>query len=304
MYPILNRDTALDRLLYPLSNPHELEEVKHPWRVDSPQPFYGPLLRVWDRKSGSKPEEDGRMMSREPEMSLSDEESRRTSLSKHINYQDWTPSPYISFTISGTRAKSLVNMRLYSRRGSQMITVIDPNTRIRKGLPIIHTEREMEYYGIPDPYKRNNEYYHDEYLCLWQVTAAEIVHHWEWSALEHDTDWYHNIVLPDFEKFVGKATGGNTKGLLTKSETDRRAKDDSMDNLLNNFAKLSTAYNPPSYPNSDASNKEFNNSWDDEVEDDEGLDDYDDGYGWDTDDGVEEANAADDMIRVIEGDWY
>jgi hypothetical protein len=25
--------------------------------------------------------------------------------------------------------------------------------------------------------------------------------------------------------------------------------------------------------------------------------------GWDTDDEVEEANAADDMVKIIEGDW-
>ncbi|KAF2962877.1 hypothetical protein GQX73_g10696 [Xylaria multiplex] len=303
MYPILDRSIALNRLLYPLCGTHELEEAEHPWRVDSPQPFNGPLLRVWDRMSGSKPEEDGRMMSRKPEMSLSDEESRRSSLSKHIDYGVWTPSPYISFTSCEVRAESLVKKRLRARRGSQMITVIDPNARIRKGLPIIHSETEMGYYGIPDPYNRNNEYYHDEYLCLWQVTAAEIVHHWEWSTLEHDTDWYQNIVLPDFEKFIGKASRGNTKGLSAKPGIDQHAKDDGIDGLLKNFAKLSTSYNPLSYPNSDVASEEFNNSWDDEVDDNEGLGDYDDGYGWDTDDEVEEANAADDMIKIIEGDW-
>lgn len=36
----------------------------------------------------------------------------------------------------------------------------------------------------------------------------------------------------------------------------------------------------------------------------EGLACYFEGeLGWDTDDEVEEANAADDMIKIIEGDW-
>jgi hypothetical protein len=30
---------------------------------------------------------------------------------------------------------------------------------------------------------------------------------------------------------------------------------------------------------------------------------FEDDYGWDTDDDIEEANAADDMIKMIEGDW-
>lgn len=44
------------------------------------------------------------------------------------------------------------------------------------------------------------------------------------------------------------------------------------------------------YSDSDTSNGELNYY-------------HDEGYDWDTDDEVEEANAADDMIKIIEGDW-
>ena len=44
------------------------------------------------------------------------------------------------------------------------------------------------------------------------------------------------------------------------------------------------------YGDSDSSNEGFAGDVEDET-------------GWDTDDEVEEANAADDMIKVIEGDW-
>jgi len=35
----------------------------------------------------------------------------------------------------------------------------------------------------------------------------------------------------------------------------------------------------------------------------DGEDSYQDGYSWDTDDDTDEANAADDMIKIIEGDF-
>ena len=122
-------------------------------------------------------------------MPLDDKESRRTSLSKYLNYKDWTPSPYISFTTCEGRVEDLARMRAYKRnRGVQTLTVISPDSRIRNGLPVLSVKAEMGHYGIQDPYGKSNKYYVDEYLCLWQVTSAEIVGHWEWDSLSDEQD--------------------------------------------------------------------------------------------------------------------
>jgi hypothetical protein len=36
---------------------------------------------------------------------------------------------------------------------------------------------------------------------------------------------------------------------------------------------------------------------------DDDIEDGEDEYAWDSDDEVEEANAADDIIKILEGDW-
>ncbi|KAI1182151.1 hypothetical protein F5B17DRAFT_444480 [Nemania serpens] len=185
-HPVLDRKTVLDQLHRPSPNPFEPdEETVHPWRSGLLyQRFQKPMLRIWDQYSGSQPGEDFSMLSRAPEMRLDDQESRRTSLAKHLDYRDWTPSPYISFTTSETRIESLAQMRI--KRGAQFLTVIDPNSRLRNGLPILNVEAEMGYYLIKDPYRRSNEYYADEYLCLWQVTTAERIGVYDWNSLVKD----------------------------------------------------------------------------------------------------------------------
>jgi hypothetical protein len=36
---------------------------------------------------------------------------------------------------------------------------------------------------------------------------------------------------------------------------------------------------------------------------DDDIEDCEDEYAWDSDDDIEEANAADDIIKILEGDW-
>ena len=68
-------------------------------------------------------------------------------------------------------------------RGIQTLTVIDPDTRLRNGLPILDIAAEINHYNIPDPYRKSIEYYNGYYLCLWQVTEKEVVGHWQWNDL-------------------------------------------------------------------------------------------------------------------------
>ncbi|KAI1166413.1 hypothetical protein F5B18DRAFT_78170 [Nemania serpens] len=207
--PVLDRQTVLDRLRRPSLNPFVPEEEKvHPWQtpyLSLFQPlFQEPLLRIWDQDSGSRPDQDNYMTSRAPEMRLDDRESRRTSLSRHINYRDWTPSPYISFTTNPARVEDLVEKRA-AKRGTQWLTVIDPNKRLRKGLPILSVKEEIDHYDIQDPYGGYYEYYYEEYLCLWQVTPAEVIGTCEWNSLVDDNNWYRNIILPAFRRFTATA---------------------------------------------------------------------------------------------------
>jgi hypothetical protein len=57
------------------------------------------------------------------------------------------------------------------------LTVINPNTRIAGGLPILDMRAETHHYAVSDPYGRSYQYYMDHYLCVWEVTSPEIIGH-------------------------------------------------------------------------------------------------------------------------------
>ncbi|KAI0465877.1 hypothetical protein F4859DRAFT_344322 [Xylaria cf. heliscus] len=297
--PVFDRQIVLNRLRHSSQDPCLQEEEAHPWRVRLYQPFHVPLLRLWDCRSGSKPEKDTSMRSRAPEMRLDDRESRQASLSIHINYHDWRATPYISFTTS----EDIIQYRVASwkNRGPHTLTAIDPNWRLRNGLPILNFKAEIDHYGIPNPYGFLNDYFDDEYLCLWEVTPAEIVDSWDWSDLTKDKNWYQNTVLPAFKRFTETAAAKITKGLSDKPGMGQPT-GDRLDALQSIFADLSITRNPLSYSNSDDINRES-----DDYDEDDNDEYY--GYtygdragddGWDTDDEVEEAHIADDITRFIE----
>lgn len=96
-------------------------------------------------------------MSRAPEMRLDNANSRQDSFTKHLDHKVWIPGPYISFTTSSTAIEDLAQMRV-AKRGPQTLTVVDPNSRIANGLPVLHATAEMDHYNIRDPYGQLNEY--------------------------------------------------------------------------------------------------------------------------------------------------
>lgn len=194
----LNRATVAS-LLDPPSAPifFRTEEQQHSWRTSLFQVFDKPFLRLWDRRSGSQPDR-GRMRSRANRERLDTFDSRRKSLTIHINNRIWTPTPYVSFTTSPSKVEDLANWRVLPKRGPHTLTVVDPDVRIRNGLPVLHVSDEMEYYHIADPYRKSNEYYQDHYVCLWEVTDKEIVGHWDWEDLVRNENWYEEIVMPAF----------------------------------------------------------------------------------------------------------
>lgn len=161
----LHKLTALSLLSSEPTTLAPTEEQLHPWSIKRLEGFETPFLRTWDDKSGSQPFDKKRMMSRAPRQRLDTLESRKTSLTIHINHKDWTPTPYISFTTSDTGVQDLASFRS-RRRGKQTITVINPNVRWRLGLPILEVAAEMDHYGIQDPYGKSNQYYIDHYVCL------------------------------------------------------------------------------------------------------------------------------------------
>jgi hypothetical protein len=161
-----------------------------------------PLLRVWDCMSGSRPQEDGRMLARASRMDLSTWQARETTLKIHADHKKWEPTPYISFTDSPAGIRTLAQRRRADgRRGDQTLVVIDPRRRFRLGLPILRAEDEMRYYRAEDPYCRRYQYYTDHYLCLWEVTPEEIVDTWDWNDLSGNQNWYKDTILPAFQAF-------------------------------------------------------------------------------------------------------
>ncbi len=201
-YPVINHHNV-STLLSPESKTVLVTEKQlHSWSTGRFQTFDRPLLRIWDHCSGSQPDEIGCMMSRAPLQRLDTIESRKTSLTTHLNHKEWTPTPYISFTISPAANQELATFRSQRKyRGVQTLTVIDPNTRLRDHLPVLDVAAEMDHYEIPNPYGKSNQYYVDHYVCLWQVTEREIVGHWLWDDLITNEDWNEQIIMPAFRQF-------------------------------------------------------------------------------------------------------
>jgi hypothetical protein len=208
--PVLDRH-IVSNLLSPASKTVvETEEQLHPWCADSlTSTFEMPFLRTWDHYSGSQPvgkDLKQFMTSRAPRERLDTIESRRSSLTKHLNHTTRTPTPYISFTTSATAVQELANMREFKDRGVQTLAVVDPNTRLRHGLPILDVATEMDHYDIQDPYRRSKRYYIYHYVCLWQVTDREIIGQWKWKDLIVNENWYQDIIMPAFRDFTRKST--------------------------------------------------------------------------------------------------
>jgi hypothetical protein len=199
---VLDRYQVLGRLTS--ASKTSREEQLHPWQSSCLDSFSFPLLRTWDSFSGSQPDEQKRMSSRAPNKRLDTSDSRRISLATHINHRDWTPTPYISFTSSPAAVEELA-MQRRSKRGAQTLTVIGPNVRLRKGLPILNLYQEMEHYGISNPYGSWSRYCVDHYICLWQVTEEEIVGHWKWDELAVSENWFEDTVMPAFRDFDQKS---------------------------------------------------------------------------------------------------
>ncbi|KAF9885327.1 hypothetical protein FE257_013044 [Aspergillus nanangensis] len=216
--PLLDKARALELLQVVHPFPEERDLSTHSW-AKPPNPTYGgPLLRVWDRNSGSQPDTTDRMQARSPRLELGSRESRKTSLATHANYTLWNPTPFISFTASESGLQNFLSRRKgpsYPRK----LTVINPNVRIAKGLPMIEMQSELRYYGREDPYRKGYSHYEDEYLCLWEVTPDEIVKHWDWDFLSENVHWYEDEVLPAFkehnDRFLRRTTSEATFDMST-----------------------------------------------------------------------------------------
>lgn len=214
--PTLNRGVASERLRSQERTSKTLlggEEDSHPWGVDYLQSLYPhptkPLLRIWDCYSGSQPIDGRGMFSRAPNMRLDTAERRKRTLAQHLNHSEWIASPYISFTTSPGAIQDLAPWRERRNRGPQTLTVVDPSTRIRTGLPVLDVATEMNNYNIPSPYGKSN-YYTNHFVCLWQVTEPEIVGKWSWGDLVKNKDWYQQIIIPAFEQFQATARARET----------------------------------------------------------------------------------------------
>ncbi|KAI9774396.1 MAG: hypothetical protein M1840_004290 [Geoglossum simile] len=245
-------------------------------------------------------EEKNCMISRAPRQRLDTLESRKISLTTHVNHKDWTRTPYISFTSSAAAVQELAGRRS-RRRGAQTLTALDPNFRIADGLPILDIAAEMDHYGIPDPYGRSNRYYRDHYLCLWEVTEREIIGHWQWDDLVANKQWYYEIVLPAFREH-GRKTASRS------ADEETLVLSAAMNELSCMFLisrKLPSSQITRQVVSGDRSDPKCLFDGDSDKSSEEVTCDLKGGSGrsnCDTDDEAEEANAAGDMIKITEGD--
>jgi hypothetical protein len=125
--PGLSPNIALS-LLHPLlKTVFVTEDEQRLWISNHFQPFEIPFLRIWDCYLGSQPDDENRMLSRALRQRLDTLESRKISLTAHINYRVWEPTPYISFTTSPAAIQELADWRA-KRRGAQTLTVLDSSS--------------------------------------------------------------------------------------------------------------------------------------------------------------------------------
>lgn len=127
---------------------------KHSWAEFPNAAYSGPLLRVWNKFSGSHPDQPGRMLARLPREWLGSQESRKEYLATHADNQIWEPTPFISFSASASGL-----LRFLSRRkgasSPKTLTAMNPNVRIAYGLSMVEMESELKYHEVRDPYGRN-----------------------------------------------------------------------------------------------------------------------------------------------------
>ncbi|KNG82647.1 hypothetical protein ANOM_007868 [Aspergillus nomiae NRRL 13137] len=191
--------------------PAPTEEEMHPWYQASHLNLDQPLLRVWDSHSGVKPTSTNCMYSRCSYKLLDTFETRAISLAIHAHHGNQTPTPYISFTKSAGAVQRYAEVRAW-KRGSQMLTVVNPRVRAASGRHLLSMVNEMRYYGVRDPFGMSCD--EDEYLCLWMVSEEEVVGHWEWSELAKLDDWYEAIILPAFrehnKRFAARSSTTNS----------------------------------------------------------------------------------------------
>lgn len=269
------------------------EEHRHPWLVPCVL-IQQPLLRLWDHNSGSQPDSDEYMRARNPRQRLDTAESRHETLGRHINHRIWESTPYISFTTDPLAIEDLAAFRdSRNNRGPHMLTAVHPGVRRMKGLPFIDVGAEMNYYGIQDPYRKSNLYYRNHYACLWEVTPAEIVGHWTWDFLKGSPNWFDDVVMPAYDQ----VTKDRMYNVATREIGSLR--------YINNLHCMLKRTPCPDYANA-FEDDDFDEVILEENSDSDGEDVpcyLEADLSSDTDDEVEEANRADDILKIIEGDW-
>jgi hypothetical protein len=116
-------------------------------------------------------------------------------------------SPFIPVSTSpswiayqAAREKQLILETKPAKPPRQYLILTDPRVRLREGLPIINFDEEATYFDLARElwgYTRHES----TWLCLYQVTRAEIVWIWRWDDLKDDVHWYENTVKPALRTF-------------------------------------------------------------------------------------------------------
>jgi hypothetical protein len=94
----------------------------------------------------------------------------------------------------------MAEWRQIKKRGRQILTVIDPNIRLRNSLPILDIAAEKKHYELRNPYGKQDQYCEDHYICLWQVTKEEIIFQEDWDDIVETENWFEAKIMPFFRE--------------------------------------------------------------------------------------------------------
>jgi hypothetical protein len=164
------------------------------------------------------------MLARDTGCLLNSVATRKEMLELHLDYRNTEhATPFISFTSSPEHAGELASIRASRpRRGAQSLTLVDPRTRFRLGLPVLDFSIEKTNYQVESRY--GVDYTPNHWLCLWEVTPAEVVHTWEWAEFGGDPHWYERIVEPALLEF--QSTGLRPGEAIIAIMPGRQGEDD------------------------------------------------------------------------------
>jgi hypothetical protein len=195
--------------------PTEVNKAKYEEMLKSfPQ---GMLYRIYDDSSSGKLRKHSEgIISGLDTVSLDTPEARHHWIKAHSNWGNRLKTPLISWTrdhrdITDTRVPASKKRQEKKKVESvTKLTTMNARARIAKGLPLLSMKEQQEYYhvvhGYGFPKLGEKDWYVEEFLALFTVSADEEVGTWCWEHVEKFmkdngfVGWIVEVAVPALEK--------------------------------------------------------------------------------------------------------